>query len=158
MSGTSNDRLHFLVRVVRKEIDHLEYSTGRVFKEQFTVERARSLATDPEQAERVEAYTSRFCRLQDTVGDKLLPTWLHLVGEHTGTALDNLDRVEKLGLLNSADQWMAIRQTRNQMIHEYMESPEVLASALNTAHRYQAEIIRFSQALIKDLIQRRLVT
>ncbi len=156
MTGINRERLQFLTRVVQKEIRHLEYSSQRVFEKAFDVDRARALATDEEQAERVEAYTSRFCRLQDTLGDKLLPAWLHAVGEQVGAAIDNLDKAEKLGLLSSADEWMAIRQTRNQMIHEYMESPEVLASAMNTANRFQPEMIRFAHNLIQDLERRQL--
>jgi hypothetical protein len=47
-------------------------------------------------------------------------------------------------MLESADRWLAIRQIRNQMIHEYIESAQVLADALNAAHDYQEKIIRES--------------
>lgn len=157
MTAGDNERLQFLTRVIRKEIKHLEYSSRRVFTEAFSTERARALATDQEQAERVEAYTSRFCRLQDTLGDKLLPAWLQAVGERAGAAIDNLDKAEKLGLMSSSDQWMAIRQTRNQMIHEYMESPEVLADALMAAHQYESEMIRFAHNVMEDLARRQII-
>ena len=51
----------------------------------------------------MEAFVGRFGRLQDTLGDKLLPAYLAAEGEFPGTALDNLDRAERLGLLPSAD-------------------------------------------------------
>ncbi|MDD2802171.1 MAG: hypothetical protein PHE96_12015 [Methylococcales bacterium] len=151
------ERLAFLQRVVTKEIKHLNYSSMQVFKEPLTIERVASLATDEDLAEKVEAFTSRFSRLQDTVGDKLLPTWLNALGEQTGAAIDNLDKAEKLGVLASADQWLEIRQLRNQMIHEYIEAIEVLTNALQAAHDYQQELINLAQAILNDVNNRNLI-
>jgi hypothetical protein len=151
------ERLDFLQRVVTKQIKHLEYSAMQVFKEPLTVDRVASLTTDEDLAEKVEAFTSRFSRLQDTVGDKLLPTWLSALGEQTGAVIDNLDKAEKLGVLASADLWLEIRQLRNQMIHEYIESIEVLTNALQAAQGYQQELINFAQAILVDVKNRNLV-
>jgi len=152
------ERLAFLQRVVTKEIKHLNYSSMQVFKEPLTIERVASLATDEDLAEKVEAFTSRFSRLQDTVGDKLLPAWLNALGEQTGAAIDNLDKAEKLGVLASADQWLEIRQLRNQMIHEYIEAIEVLTNALQAAHGYQQELINLAQAILDDVNNRNLIS
>lgn len=81
-------RLEFLVRVVRKECRHLGSTDRRLFNEPFTVERAASLETDPDLAERVEAFVSRFGRLQDTLGDKLLPVLLQALGEKPKAVID----------------------------------------------------------------------
>ena len=64
------ERLRFLVRVADKEARHLTETTERLFDTPFTTERAESLATNPDIAERVDAFVSRFGRLQDTLGDK----------------------------------------------------------------------------------------
>ena len=154
MNDNLSERLRFLRRVVEREIHHLRYSSGSVFGSPMTRERAARLGEDEALAERVEAYTSRFCRLQDTTGDTLLPLWLRALGEKTGAVVDNLDRSEKLGVLASADQWLNIRQIRNQMIHEYIESAEVLADALNTAHDYEETLIAFANAMLADLQRR----
>jgi len=148
------ERLAFLQRVVTKEIKHLNYSSMQVFKEPLTIERVASLATDEDLAEKVEAFTSRFSRLQDTVGDKLLPAWLNALGEQTGAAIDNLDKAEKLGVLASADQWLEIRQLRNQI---YIEAIEVLTNALQAAHDYQQELINLTQAILNDIKNRNLI-
>lgn len=117
------ERLRFLGRVVQRERQHLETSDQRVFSEPFTPARAGALADNVDEAERVEAFVSRFGRLQDTLGDKLLPVYLEALGEPLGAAIDNLDRAEKLGLIPSSDEWLAIRKLRNQMVHEYIEAP-----------------------------------
>lgn len=157
MKDNLSERLRFLKRVVEREIHHLSYSSRNVFTTPFTEERAAKLGEDEALAERVEAYTSRFCRLQDTAGDKLLPLWLRALGEKTGAVADNLDRAEKLGVLDSADKWLEIRQIRNQMIHEYIESPQILADALTTAYDYQETLISFAQAMLADAERRGLL-
>jgi hypothetical protein len=151
------ERLVFLIRVVEKEIRHLSYSSDQVFSEPFTVERACTLLTNEDFAQQVEAFTSRFCRLQDTVGDKLIPTWLKLLGEPIGAVIDNLDKAEKLGVLVSVDIWLEIRQTRNQMIHEYIESLEILTTAINLAYQQQTQIIDCAKNIISNCRQRKLI-
>lgn len=129
-------RLRFITRVVRKECEHLQTTDRRLFAEDFTAERAKRLDADPDEAERVEAFVSRFGRLQDTLGDKLLPLFLKAAGEQVGIAVDNLDRAERFGLVPSVDDWLAMRKLRNQMVHEYIEDPEILASALQSGHEF----------------------
>jgi len=43
----------------------------------------------PELAEQVEAFVSRFGRLQDNLGDKLLPELLTALGEKTSVVIDH---------------------------------------------------------------------
>jgi len=150
------ERLRFLCRVVKKEIHHLNYSAEKVFKEGFTTERAKRLADDEELAEQVEAFTSRFCRLQDTIGDKLLPAWLDALGEKKSVAIDNLDKAEKIGVLTSVEQWLELRQLRNQMIHEYIEDLTILADAMQTAYTHLGFIVSVAELIIKDLENRSL--
>ncbi len=136
------DRIRFLVRVIGRECAHLKITDSRLFEEPFTKVRARALDDNVCEAESVEAFVSRFGRLQDTLGHKLLPVYLQAVGEQTGAMLDNLDRAERLGLVPSADRWFAVRRLRNQMIHECIEDPEILANALQSGHEFVPELLR----------------
>lgn len=127
-------RLRFLARVIGKELRHLETTDRRLFAVPMTAERATSLSDDPDLAERVEAFVGRFGRLQDTLADKLLPALLGTLGEPVGPQIDNLDRAERFGWIASTDQWVATRQLRNRMVHEYMEDMTLLADALQSGH------------------------
>jgi len=147
-------RLQFLVRVVRKECQHLATTDQRLFGEPFTPERACQLETDPDLAERVEAFVGRFGRLQDTLGDKLLPVLLIALGETPAAAIDNLDRAERLGLIVSADEWMTMRKLRNQMVHEYVEDLAVLASALQTGHDFVPVLTNAANNVIAEIERR----
>jgi hypothetical protein len=119
-----------LSRVTQKECAHLLDTDRRLFGNPFTIEEAQKIETDPILAERLDAFVSRFGRLQDTVGDKLLPALLVALAEKTGPAIDNLDRAEKFGFIESTDVWLEMRKLRNQMVHEYIEDLAVLSSAL----------------------------
>ena len=97
-------------------------------------ERAGTLRHDIDLAERVDAFAARFGRLQDTVGDKLLPLVLAWLSEPVGPAIDNLARAERLGWIDSAADWIECRQLRNFMIHESVRDMAVLAVALTRGH------------------------
>ncbi len=146
-------RLAFLIRVVGRESDHLALTDQRFFAVPFDVARAECLSADPDLAEWVEAFVSRFARLQGTLEDKLIPVLLAALGARPGAAIDNLDRAERLGFLQSVDQWMAMRQLRNQMVHEYVEDPMILAGALQSAHTFAPSLLSAVGA-IRDEVAR----
>lgn len=149
-SPEMRERLAFLTRVVEKEIRHLDYADNQVFSDSLTFEEIEKLDANPELALRIEAFTSRFCRLQDTLGDKLLPALLKALGEPDRALLINLDKAEKYGWLDSAEQWIALRQLRNQMIHEYIEEAQTLFDALTTAHANVLTLRRFAESLARQ--------
>lgn len=154
LDGKTKQRLQFLARVIRKECRHLETTDGRLFAQPFTVERARSLETDADLAERVEAFVGRFGRLQDAVGDKLLPALLAALGERPGAVMDNLDRAERLALLTSAEEWMVMRGLRNQMVHEYVEDAAVLVGALAAGHGFVPALTGAAGRMLAEIERR----
>jgi len=147
-------RLQFLVRVVRKECRHLVTTDQRLFGNEFSLQQAANLEEDLDLAERVEAFVGRFGRLQDTLGDKLLPLLLAALGENASSVIDNLDRAERLGIIKSADEWMAMRNLRNQMVHEYVEDPVVLHSALQSGHDFVPALAAASDHMCAELMRR----
>ena len=143
-------RLEFLTRVTDKECQHLLDTDGRLFGNLFTIEEVKKIDIDPILAERLDAFVSRFGRLQDTVGDKLLPALLGALAEKTGPAIDNLDKAEKFGLIDSADSWMEMRRLRNQMVHEYIEDLAVLTSALRSGHAFVPVLVTSARRCVAE--------
>lgn len=137
MTSADSDlaRRRFLatLRVVRRQGDHLAYSRDRLFSVPVDADWVRGLETAPELAERLEAFVSRFGRMQDTVGEKLVPRWLAALAETPGSHIENLNRAERLGVLSGADRWLELRKLRNRLIHEYLEDPAAFAADLNLA-------------------------
>lgn len=141
------DRLWALARVVRREAEYLAQTDGRLFAQTLDADQIKTLQTAPEVAERVDAFVARFGRLQDTLADKLLPGLLRQLAEPVRSAVENLDRAEKLGLLDSADEWLETRRLRNRMIHEYVEDPAELARGLMAGHARVPLLLRAAQTL-----------
>ena len=148
------DRLQFLIRVTQKESRHLQMTDQRLFNERFDEKRAATLENDSDLAERVEAFVGRFGRLQDTLADKLLPALLTSLGERPGAQLDNLDRAERLGFIDSAEIWLTMRQLRNQMVHEYIEDLVVLANALQSGHDFVPALIGTAERMAGEIVKR----
>lgn len=137
----ASERLRFLAETVRAEARLLSGTTGRLFAQPMSDERAASLKQDDALAERVDAFVARFGRLQDTLADKLLPAMLEWLSETPGTAIDNLARAERLGWIVSLDDWLDVRRQRNRMIHEYVRNPADLAAALRAAERAVPQLV-----------------
>ena len=150
----TRSRLLFLARVIEGECRNLQATNERLFDTPFTAETASQLDDNEELSERVDAFVARFSRLQDTLGDKLLRELLIALGEERPILIDRLDLAEKFGWITSSDQWMAIRQLRNQMIHEYIEDPNTLATALQTGHDYVEELITAAKKMLQEIKKR----
>ena len=144
-------RLQFLARVTQKECQYLLETDERLFAQPMTPESVVALGKDGLLAERLDAFVGRFGRLQDNLGDKLLPQLLDAMAEPIGAVIENLDRAEKLGWLQSADTWLEIRKLRNQMVHEYIEAPVVLRNALVAGHAYVPVLVETAKRLAEQI-------
>jgi len=154
----ARERLAFLLETVALEAEHLQATDQRLFAVAFTPERAATLRNDVLLAERLDAFSARFARLQDTAGDKLLPALLARVGEPVGSVIDNLDRAARLGwLLQPSEAWIAARALRNRMVHEYIRQPALLAQAVNEAHLAVPMLVQFVRACQDYAVGRGLV-
>jgi uncharacterized protein with HEPN domain len=147
-------RLIQLCRVVERERKHLLDTTGRLFVVGFDQGRVAALEADPILAERVEAFVSRFGRLQDTLGDKLIPAVLAALGERLGPVADMLDRAERLGFVTSVDDWFTMRSLRNKMVHEYVEDATVLWGALKSGSDFVPVLAETAQRLLDEVGRR----
>lgn len=151
-------RLRFLARVVGKESDLLGRTDRLLFEGgSITLSQVKDLAVDEALSERVDAFVSRFGRLQDTLGDKLLPALLTAVDGHSGPLIDNLNRMERLGWLDDPVGWLRVRRLRNMMVHDYVEDPLVLCDALNEAHIAVPMLVGAAHRWIEELRSRGLL-
>ena len=133
MTPANNERLRHLLVVAEKEKTHLQGTTQRLLTENINKGWVEHLEEKPDLAERVDAFVARFGRLQDHLGDKLTPELLRQMLEEPSSAINNLNRMEKLGLLSSMIDWVEACNLRNRLVHEYVEDSEEFAGALNRA-------------------------
>jgi len=143
LSDGEKARLQMLLETANLELLHLQQTNQRLFALPWAPEDMANKMQDIDFAERVDAFVARFGRLQDLLGDKYLPAWLRAVQEPVGTALENLDRAEKLGLVQSADAWVTVRKLRNQLVHEYVGRMDILHEALLQGNK-QVNLLAFT--------------
>lgn len=128
-------RLQQILQLVTREDKHLLAVEKRFFEGTESAD-AKWLETTIKTdigVDRLESFVGKFTRMQDTLMDKLLPLFLKYLGEPVGTAVDNLNRMEKLGFISCADDWLELRYLRNQLVHEYMDDAEIMALSLSRA-------------------------
>ena len=77
---------------------------------------------DLEEQESFEALTSRFARTSDILTQKVFKTLFILLQENIKTAIDAAYFLEKLDVVEKADDLLNIRELRNQIAYEYVES------------------------------------
>jgi hypothetical protein len=111
-----------------------------------SLEKCRSFKLEPpisfEIEESFDALTSKFSRVSDIFTQKVLKSFLILLREEAPTFLDRMNLCEKLGVIPSADDLIAIRDLRNLIAHEYLTE--------NLQEVY-LESIRLSQLLLQAI-------
>lgn len=118
------------VELARREAAHLLYSQQTLFALPIDLAWVNALGEQPVLAEKVEAFVSRFARLQDHIGEKLLPRYAALVGESPKTLIDTLAFAERAEVLSDANTFIAARRLRNALVHEYMFDAQVFLDNL----------------------------
>ena len=97
---------------------------------------------------------SRFGRMQDTIADKLFPRWLLALAETPGSQIETLNRAERLGILNSTERWLEMRNLRNRLVHEYMTDSAKFAQDLVLAKEYSLILIETFNRVRQDAMIR----
>lgn len=113
----------------------MRYSWKTLFdrEQELDADWVSSLENHPYEAILLEAFVSRYSRMQDTIADKLIPRWLQSLAEPLGSQIENLNRAERLGVLKSTEAWLGARMLRNLLVHEYMQDAQAFAESLVAA-------------------------
>ena len=74
-----------------------------------------------EQIRCIDQFIFRFSKLQDAMGAKLFRYVLEFLDEDISAVpmRDILNRLERYRLINSAEEWVYIRELRNEIAHDY---------------------------------------
>ena len=76
----------------------------------------------------LDAYLKRFASIQDFLGAKIFSLLLEVAGIHTKKMSEILSNIEREGIIDSLENWIELRDVRNELEHDY---PEELEEALN---------------------------
>lgn len=99
------------------------------------------MVMSPDDLDKLDAFRVRFCDLQDALGSKIFRSLLTLEEEEIGSQLDMLNKIEKRQIFCSFDDWKELRNIRNLFAHDYPETEDQKAEALNIAYRQTFKLI-----------------
>lgn len=87
---------------------------------------AQALESDSSLRRLTDQILYRFTKLQDAMGERLIPATLGWLQEtyEAWPMRDRLDRLEKLGFLD-VNAWLNWRDVRNRLAHEYPDQVEL---------------------------------
>src|SRR3989338_5692376 len=102
----------------------------------------------------IDQMSYRFTKLQDAAG-RLLRTVLLVLQEDIENSpfIDVLNRSEKLKIIESAEEWIKMRELRNILSHEYSEEEEEIAQGINQLHK-MSERLCVIYSGIKDFMKK----
>lgn len=138
-----------IVDICQTHAQRLHWAMAQLEKKKPLTAKSLPLLTDIELAV-CDQFIVRFSKLQDAMGAKLLPAIIELTHEEgeLSTFIDKLNRLEKIGALSSVDQWLKLREMRNQFAHDYPDDPEIQASLLNKAFDMAVQLLTILDQVI----------
>ena len=91
----------------------------------------------------LDQFSTRFGKLQDLMGTKLFPAVLEITKEpgELKAFIDKLYRLEKIGAIASADDWLLMREARISFSHDYPDDQESQAASLNKAFELATQLL-----------------
>ena len=124
------DRLLRAFEICDKHIARIEEALCGL-KSYFPLDEEKYLNLNSEAVMRLDQFIFRFSKLQDVIGAKIFRyvlAWLY-EEEETMSMRDVLDRLERLGVIDSVESWVYMRELRNTIAHDYpLDTQEVVLS------------------------------
>ena len=140
-------RIAQIISILDKQDTLVKGVVGRLFSsDNLDIEWLEKTLKTPEGIDRLESFVAKFSRMQDIFVDKLLPLFLKHSNEIPKTAIDNLHRLEQLGIIEDAASWVDMGLLRNKLIHEYVDDNKQLFENLLLAKQFS---VNLSQSLAK---------
>lgn len=121
------------LNLAERQAAHLRYTHDTLFSESIDLAWVEMLDKREDLAEKIEAFVGRFGRLQDHIGEKLLPAFARLLGSNARSLLDVLAYAERMGWVVSGEDFVGARKLRNLLVHEYVIESELFLEALLAA-------------------------
>ena len=127
------DPARLALELAEREAAHLRYTYRTLYAEPIDLAWVEALAAREDLAEKIDAFVGRFGRLQDHIGEKLLPAFVRLLGEQPKSLLDVMAYSERMGWVVDAEEFIGARKLRNLLVHEYMTESQLFHEALIAA-------------------------
>lgn len=126
------ERLTTSLQKCRIHLHRLQYALSQT-EQLFPLEREIYQALDDAQIGNIDQLVFRFTKLQDELGTNTFRYVLVYLQEDIldKPFRDILNRMERLKIIDSSDTWLALRELRNDLAHEYPMMLEETIDKLN---------------------------
>ena len=127
------------IRLAQETLNHLFPFTAEKIQHFTTIELGMT-----------DLLVHRFSKLQDTIGDKVFPLLLVILGENIEhkSFIDRLNMLEKLNIVSNVNRWREYRSAHNAATHEYPHNFELMADNLTRISVLSNELCAFWDALV----------
>jgi len=147
--------------IIKEKIDRLIYECDKhIFRIKEALEdleifmplnEKKYISLDKNEVRALDQFLFRFAKLQDAVGRKLFKQIL-ILKEDDRLLIENLpfidilNRLEKLDILE-VKTWQILRDSRNELSHNYDDEPKEMAVAINKIYREKDKLIKIYENL-----------
>ncbi len=137
-----NTAYNAALEVCKRHADRLSWAMTRL-QARFPLTASAMQDLDDTELAVLDQFSTRFSKLQDAMGAKLFPAVLELTKEQgeLPAFLDKLYRLEKMGAILSAEQWLLLREMRNEFSHDYPDDPAIQSALLNKAYNLAGDLL-----------------
>jgi len=120
-------------------------SSSRELKTVMPLNKERYINLNDEEIKVLDQFLFRFSKLQDAMGQKLFKTMLNFLKEDIEGKpfIDILNMMEKLQLIDSANEWKELRDDRNELSHNYEDEPEEMSEIINKLYDKRLVLRRY---------------
>jgi len=110
----------------------------------------------PEQKAILDAYLKRFSSVQDFLGAKVFALLLDIAGISYNKMSEVLYHIEKEGIIDNFEEWIELREARNELEHDYpdeledaLEDLRFCVESFDRLERYYINSINFAKRYLK---------
>ena len=127
-----NNKLHEIFKIANIHVDRIKLALQHIGN-LFPVSASMIVNMGENDIVWIELFISRFGKLQDLIGTKLINIFLEENQENIEqlTMLDKINKLERFGIIENIELWKEIRAIRNHIAHDYPNAPELTAKYLN---------------------------
>ena len=107
----------------------------------------------------IDTFIFHFMKLQDYMGNKLFKAFLAEIGDFRDemSLIDVLDRLEKLRIIDSTENWIKLRKLRNKLAHEYPDEQDKILEEIKEAMKWVDYFKEIYDKITGYLIKRKII-
>lgn len=145
------DKLNEFLKIADIHVDRINFALRKLNKT-FPLQENEIVDIDENDIPLFELLVSRFAKLQDFIGRKIIDEYLQTQGEYAEeyTMLDKLNLLEKFGIIESVQEWQKMREVRNHLTHEYPDHPEFTLKYMNQLYDLTPKLILIFERIKKS--------